>query len=366
MQMIADLHPEKLWPFTLTRKVEEIRIGILTIKEKWERSLLSLDVSINPGLLPTPALVKQINALVPGQSLFKGEADLLAYRPAEKASAKTGKKLPAPPVSYTGQLLYVQSPTDIFRLNDAAIREDFRLVTRRRKTQPVSKTNKIIRPSQVFIEKGAKVEFAILNASAGPIYIGKNAEIMEGSIIRGPFSLGEGAVVKMGAKIYGATTIGPYCVAGGEIKNSVMMGYSNKAHDGYLGDAVIGEWCNLGAGTSNSNLKNSAGEVMVWDHHSGSFYSAGLKCGLLMGDYSRSAINTSFNTGTVVGVSCNIFGEGLTPKYIPDFSWGMNGAQRYELDKALRDIENWKQLKQHTLNDTETGRLKELYAMMQQ
>jgi UDP-N-acetylglucosamine diphosphorylase/glucosamine-1-phosphate N-acetyltransferase len=184
---------------------------------------------------------------------------------------------------------------------------------------------------------------------------------MEGSLIRGPFALCEGATVKLGTKIYGATTIGPYSIAGGEIKNSVIFGYSNKGHDGYLGDAVIGEWCNLGAGTSNSNLKNNAREVQIWDIGSKRFVAAGTKCGLLMGDYSRSAINTSFNTGTVVGVCCNVFGEGLTPKYIPSFSWGFDNKQKYQLDKALRDIASWKRFKGRELTGAEVQNIQSIF-----
>lgn len=184
---------------------------------------------------------------------------------------------------------------------------------------------------------------------------------MEGAVIRGPFALCEGAVVKMGARIYGATTIGPYSIVGGEIKNSVIQGYSNKAHDGYLGDSVIGEWCNLGAGTSNSNLKNNAGEVNVWHEQGQQFMNVGQKCGLLMGDYSRSAINTSFNTGTVTGICCNVFGNGLTPKYIPNFSWGVNDEPKYELEKAIVDIMNWKRLKNQQLGTEEEKQLRNIF-----
>jgi UDP-N-acetylglucosamine diphosphorylase/glucosamine-1-phosphate N-acetyltransferase len=194
------------------------------------------------------------------------------------------------------------------------------------------------------------------------VYIGKNAVVMEGAIIRGPFALCEGAVVKMGARIYGATTVGPYSVVGGEIKNTVISGYSNKAHDGYLGDSVIGEWCNLGAGSSNSNVKNNAGEVKVWSHNTKQYVTTGLrKCGLIMGDYSKSAINTSFNTGTIVGVCANIFGEGLTPKYIPSFTWGTMGQTKYIFDKALKDIENWKKMKNAVLTEQEKTRLKLIF-----
>jgi UDP-N-acetylglucosamine diphosphorylase / glucose-1-phosphate thymidylyltransferase / UDP-N-acetylgalactosamine diphosphorylase / glucosamine-1-phosphate N-acetyltransferase / galactosamine-1-phosphate N-acetyltransferase len=253
----------------------------------------------------------------------------------------------------------IRYPWDIFQLNDWAIRQDFELLTAKRKSQRISATNKVIKPSQVFVEKGAKATHCIINASTGPVYIGKDAELMEGSIIRGPFAMGEGACLKMGAKVYGATTLGPYCVAGGEIKNSVLFGYSNKAHDGYLGDSVLGEWCNMGAGTTNSNLKNNASNVNVWTPHGE--MNVGIKCGVMMGDYSRTAVNTAINTGTVIGVSCNVFGAGLTPKYIPDFSWGSDGLQRYQLEKALPDIEDWMKLKRKTMTDGQRSILKYIY-----
>ncbi|MBK6938190.1 MAG: hypothetical protein IPH18_15955 [Chitinophagaceae bacterium] len=215
------------------------------------------------------------------------------------------------------------------------------------------------KPEQVFAEKGASVEHCIINASTGPVYIGKDAVVMEGSIIRGPVAIGHNACVKMGTKIYGATTIGPHCVAGGEIKNSVLFGYSNKAHDGYLGDSVIGEWCNLGAGTTNSNLKNNASDVRIWTPKGQ--MDAGQKCGVLMGDYSRTAVNTSINTGTVIGVSSNVFGTGLTPKYIPNFSWGSEGLIRYDFEKALLDIEDWMQLKNATMTDEQRVILKYVF-----
>jgi UDP-N-acetylglucosamine diphosphorylase/glucosamine-1-phosphate N-acetyltransferase len=216
-------------------------------------------------------------------------------------------------------------------------------------------------PSAIFIEEGALLQHCILNAAAGPIYIGKNAQVMEGATIRGPFALCEGAVVKMGARVYGATTIGPNCIVGGEVKNSVLFGNSNKAHDGYLGDSVIGEWCNLGAGTTNSNIKNTASEVKVWDEASNEFLTAGLKCGLLMGDYSRCSINTAFNTGTLVGVCANIFGAGLTPKVIRSFAWGTEGVKNYEFDKALEDIGNWKKLKNQSLSEREIQTLQHIF-----
>ena len=294
---------DSLFPFTLTRPIADIRVGILTIREKEQH----------------------------------GSRGVLHWIP------------------------LLTRPWHIFQLNAEALVDDFTLLTSGRLSQPIPSSVQAIAPDNIFIEEGAVLQHCILNASTGPIYIGANEEIMEGSLIRGPFALCEGATVKLGTKIYGATTIGPYSIVGGEIKNSVIFGYSNKGHDGYLGDSVIGEWCNLGAGTSNSNLKNNAAEVKAWDQSSGQYISAGNKCGLLMGDYSRSAINTSFNTGTVVGVCCNVFGEGLTPKYIPSFSWGYENNPGYQLEKALRDIDSWKRFKGQTVTEAEIKKLKYIY-----
>jgi UDP-N-acetylglucosamine diphosphorylase / glucose-1-phosphate thymidylyltransferase / UDP-N-acetylgalactosamine diphosphorylase / glucosamine-1-phosphate N-acetyltransferase / galactosamine-1-phosphate N-acetyltransferase len=232
------------------------------------------------------------------------------------------------------------------------------LITKGRKSQKISSGNNLT-GSNIFIEKSARVEHSYLNSEEGPIYIGKDVTIMEGSMLRGPIAICEGSTVKMGSKIYGATTIGPKCIVGGEIKNTIFFGNSNKAHDGYLGDSVIGEWCNMGAGTSNSNIKNNASPVMVWTPIG--LKKAGLKCGVLMGDYSRTAINTSINTGTVIGVSCNVFGNGLTPKYVPNFSWGSDGVERYELEKAFSDIDAWKSLKDESVTESEKSILKHIF-----
>jgi UDP-N-acetylglucosamine diphosphorylase/glucosamine-1-phosphate N-acetyltransferase len=341
---------DDLLPFTATRHVIDIRIGILTLREKWQRLLTPHGITVitddgdakKSGTLVLPANVLPDRALV--DSILRdwkkgGSTDLINTR-------------------------RIRYPWDIFLSNTAALVKDFDLVTAGRKSQPIPPSVQAIAPEAIFIEEGARLQHCILNASTGPIYIGRDAEIMEGSLIRGPFALCEGAVVKMGAKIYGATTVGPYSTVGGEIKNSVIFGYSNKGHDGYLGDSVIGEWCNLGAGTSNSNLKNNAGEVTIWHPASKKYISAGLKCGLLMGDYSRAAINTSFNTGTLVGVSCNVFGQGLSPRYIPDFAWGQEGTTRYQWDLALRDIGNWKKLKKQTLTDKEILALKHIFEQL--
>ena len=254
--------------------------------------------------------------------------------------------------------------TDILHYNTTEIKNDFQLLTGGRKSEPISPSNKIT-GTDIFLEPGAVVEHCYMNASEGPVYIGKNALVMEGSMIRGPFALGEKGLVKMGAKIYGSTSAGPYCVLGGEIKNSIIFGYTNKAHDGYLGDSVIGEWCNLGAGSSNSNLKNNVGEVKLWNPFKNSFINGGLKSGLWMGDYSRSAINTSFNTGTVIGVCCHVFGNGLTPAYLPSFSWGF-ADKTYAIDKAIQHIGNWKKLKGRELSLEEIKNLKYIFDQKKQ
>lgn len=325
---------DQLYPFTATRSAADIRVGIFTIREKWnllfEKKLVQID---NDTTLPSN--------VIPGIS---NAAELL------RLSAKDIEP------RFPDQVL--QHPWQIFQFNDRELRADFDLLTAGRSSTLISPTNQVSSPSNIFIEEGAKVEHSMLNASTGPIYIGRNAEVMEGCLVRGPFALCEGAVLKMGTKVYGATTIGPYCVAGGELKNVVLFEYSNKAHDGYLGDSVLGAWCNLGAGTSNSNVLNTAGEVKVWDQGVNNYVPVGLKCGLLMGDYSRAAINTSFNTGTVVGVCCNVYGSGFPPKFIPDFTWG---KERYTFENATRHINNWKKLKGYQLSEHELNLLLHLY-----
>lgn len=379
--------PQNLHPFTLTRHIQDLRVGILTIREKWEKmlGLTSFDkwegyyldddrsvkidktigndicLMIHANVLPTKKLVAKIKKLQNGEVLTVKDEGAVAYRFSAKEVMGLHKIKMSGSAELDEKLTVLHYPWQLFQLNDEQIRSDFELLTAKRKSKAISKTNKVINPKQVFIEAGARVEHCILNAEAGPIYIGKNAGIMEGSMIRGPFAMGEGSLVKMGSKIYGATTLGPYCLAGGEIKNSILMGYSNKAHDGYLGDSVIGEWCNLGAGTSNSNLKNNCGDVTYWVHADKKEISAGNKGGLLMGDYSKAAINTSFNTGTVVGICSNVFAQGLTPKYIPHFSWGCDGITRYKLDNAVADIEKWKQLKGFSITEKEKQVLTHIY-----
>jgi UDP-N-acetylglucosamine diphosphorylase / glucose-1-phosphate thymidylyltransferase / UDP-N-acetylgalactosamine diphosphorylase / glucosamine-1-phosphate N-acetyltransferase / galactosamine-1-phosphate N-acetyltransferase len=330
---------EHLIPFTQLRHSSEIRIGILTIRQKWER-LLANDAQFfsteMPGAIRIPANI------IPTHHNYKAIIDAC---------------LKGDDLSGNLNVVSLKFPWHIFQFNDHAIREDYFILIRNRNSQVLSRTNTFINEPNIFIEEGASIEYSHLNASGGPIYIGRNATVMEGCLIRGPFALCDEATLKMGSKIYGATTIGPHCVAGGEIKNSVLMGYSNKSHEGYLGDSVIGEWCNLGAGTSNSNVKNTASHVSFTLKNE-VFDTGNIKGGLIMGDYSRSAINTSFYTGTVVGICCNIFGPEFPGKYVPDFSWG---NERYALEKAFRDIENWKRLKGFGLTNTEKETLSKIY-----
>jgi UDP-N-acetylglucosamine diphosphorylase/glucosamine-1-phosphate N-acetyltransferase len=377
--------PENLHPFTLTRQMQDIRVGILTIREKWELMLgmpsfdkkeddykdlqraVHLDEAcadgscyiIHGNLLPTRKLVKAITKLKNGQFIATPNGNSIVYRVGHNEVVDRYKIKVGESVSFDDDIKTIVYPWDIFQLNDWAIREDFDLLTSTKKSCAISKSNRIRKKSGIFLSKGALIENCIIDASTGPVYLGKNAEIMDGCMIRGPLALGEGACLKMGSKVYGATTLGPYCIAGGEIKNSMFFGFSNKAHDGYLGDSVIGEWCNLGAGTTNSNLKNTASEVRIWTREGEKI--AGTKCGVIMGDYSRTAINTAINTGTVIGVCANVFGSGLSPKYIPNFSWGSEGIKRYELEKAFTDIKAWKKLKKQELTEEEEQILRYVY-----
>lgn len=347
-----------LLPFTYTRPVADIRVGILTIREKWEHYLgmttttitedylsdkypmveMEENVLINSSFLPNSELAEMVKSLEENQAIFKNE-DVIAFFAKDAQQDINFENFDA--IEYDDEILKIEHTWDIFSKNGQAIEEDFELLTRGRRSQPIPSSNNVISGQNIFIEKGAKLEFTILNASSGPIYIGKDAEIMEGSIIRGPFALCDHATVKLGAKIYGPTTVGPHSRVGGEVNNSVIFGYSNKGHDGFLGNSVLGEWCNLGADTNNSNLKNNYAEVRLWDYNTETFAKTGLQfCGLMMGDHSKCGINTMFNTGTVVGVSANIFGSGFPRNFVPSFSWGGNsGFTTYLTNKAFEVAE---------------------------
>ena len=331
---------KSLLPFTFTRPVAEIRIGILTIREKWEKHLKSEisyktedylqgkfpqkaeaeNILINSSYLPNDILVKQVMALKVDEVLKQGE-EIIAYGSKRPENIPELSKLKE--VVFQGPSLRIKNTWDIFSKNDEALAADFELITKGRKSEPISDTNRIIAPENIFLEKGAKVEHSILNASKGPIYLGKDSEVMEGNMIRGAFALCKKAVVKMGAKIYGPTTVGPHGKVCGEINNSVIFGYTSKGHDGYLGNSVLGEWCNIGADSNNSNLKNNYAKVRVWNYDTEKFEQTGLQfCGLMMGDHSKTAINTMFNTGTIIGVNSNIYTPGFPRNFVPSFSWG--------------------------------------------
>ncbi|MBQ4804110.1 GlmU family protein [Aquimarina sp. MMG015] len=342
-----------LLPFTYTRPVADIRIGILTIREKWEKHLgyatstitedylsekypmveLEENVMINASFLPTENLVRMVSNLEPDQAIFYDDEPIAFYAKEDQEVDFDVYEV----IQYNYDVFTVKYTWDIFSKNERAIKEDFDLLTKDRESQAIPESNNVIAPEKVFLEEGAKLEFTTLNATAGPIYIGKDAEIMEGSLIRGPFVLCDHATVKMGAKIYGGTTIGPHSKIGGEVSNSVVFGYSNKGHDGFIGNTVLGEWCNLGADTNTSNLKNNYAPVRLWSYETEGFAKTGLQfCGLMMGDHSKCGINTMFNTGTVVGVNANVFGSGFPRNFVPSYSWGgSSGFTTYLTKKAF-------------------------------
>ena len=356
-----------LLPLTATRPMGELRLGILTLREKWERRLrgsvsyitqeylqekfpIRIDEEnfiISSGILPNEALCKRIAELGLNEALLY-EGELVAARLNEAQFEQLIEdeevhELQGMDLSADIVVTQITRLWQLTQLNDQALRDDFQLLTQGRRSQPISPTNQVIGdPEHIFLEEGANIEYCILNTTKGPIYIGQNAEVMEGSAFRGPVSIGAGALVKMGAKIYGPTTIGPGCRAGGEITRSILMANSNKSHEGYLGDSVLGEWCNLGADTNNSNLKNNYSEVKLWDYATERFEKTGLQfCGLIMGDHAKCGINTMFNTGTVVGVFANVFGAGYPRNFIPDFSWGGadGGYRTYKFSDACLTAE---------------------------
>lgn len=343
-----------LLPFTYTKPVADLRVGILTIREKWEKYLGSTtttlteeyleekfpmvemenNIMLNASFCPNEDLIEMIKNLSENEAIFKGE-DVIAFYSKDTQQSINFEEYNQ--IEFNDELLQIKNTWDIFSLNDKAIKEDFELITKDRESQPIPNGVQTINPENIFIEEGAKLTFCTLNASNGPIYIGKNAEIMEGCMVRGALAMCESSILKLSAKIYGATTLGPYCKVGGEVNNSVLMGYSNKGHDGFLGNSVLGEWCNLGADTNNSNLKNNYAEVKLWNYNSNRFTKTGLQfCGLIMGDHSKCGINTMFNTGTVVGVSSNIFGSGFPRNFVPSFSWGgASGFTEYKTNKVF-------------------------------
>ena len=373
--------PERnhLLPFTYLRPVAQLRIGIDRLQDKWEAALHSdcsvytqgylqakyppvfseTNTFVNASFVPNAALVDAIHALETGQQLVKADA-VIAYKTSEQHPADITAYSK---IEYEGELVHLKGVADLFLHNAAVLKQDFERITQQRKSAPISSTNRVIAPENVFLEEGAKVECAILNASEGPIYIGKNAEVMEGSMLRGSIALCENAVVKMGAKIYGGTTIGPFGKVGGELSNVVLFGYSNKGHDGFLGNAVIGEWCNIGAATDASNLKNNYGKLRLWNYEQERFAKTDLQfCGLMMGDFSRCSIHSTFNTATVVGICANLFGSGFPRTFLPSFSYGgAQGLKTYTFDKALEANAAMMERRGQLLTEIDTAILAEVF-----
>ncbi len=369
------------YPFSLTRSVAECRAGIFTFQERWEQYLEAetgiytvpylqnlyenndfLNTSdaiyfINITCIPTDEIVAQIKILNTGEKLISASGKWIATKSEERSLTKILLANYAPKAIDSAS--FVENAVHLIKLNTSFIQRDFNWVKANRVSQALDNSNRTIGLDNIFIEEGASVSCANLNASEGPIYIGRDSVIMEGVSIRGPFALGFKAVVKMNTSIYGATTIGPYCIAGGEIKNAILMGNSNKGHEGYLGDSIIGYWCNLGAGTSNSNIKNTGGKVQLWNESDQIWDTIGQKMGMVVGDYSRFAILSRINTGSYIGVSANVFGMGLLPKNLPNFTWGV--LPGYQIDKAIDDINNWMKLKGKSINEAEKLVLKHLY-----
>lgn len=372
-------------PLSFTRPICELRIGILTIREKWEKylkgqvsyitqeylsekypiSIKDHNYIINGSVLPDPKLATLISQLDHNEALLFEDTLIAAHLDKNQfdnlLENDSLDEISGIEVSES-DFVKVRNVTDMFRLNEQEVIKDFTLITKGRKSKRIPEHVRTL-GEQIFIEEGAQLDHCILNATSGPIYIGKNAHIMDGVLVRGGLALCENAVLKLGAKIYGATTIGPFSKVGGEVNNSVILGYSNKAHDGFLGNSVIGEWCNLGADTNNSNLKNNYTSVRVWNYDSERFEDSGLQfCGLIMGDHSKSAINTMFNTGTVVGVFANIFGEGFPRNFVPSFSWGgKQGFMTYKLPKALETAKVVMSRREKALDDMEIAVLEKVF-----
>lgn len=383
--LFDDKSIDNLYPLTFTRPAAEIRVGILKIAEKWSlklnqtvsfytqtflqskfKAVVSDDnLFINGALLPDNESIQLIAKLNLNEVFVKGETILAARLPKTNFDEFLSGYLSGfKKIEFPNLVRKINYPWDIFKLNGEEIENDFTLITKGRKSAQPNKNVGVIASENIFIEDGARLEFVTLNASSGPIYIGKDTEIMEGTHIRGPFAILEHSQVKMGAKIYGPTTIGPHCKIGGELNNVMVFGFSNKSHDGFLGNSVIGEWCNIGADTNSSNLKNNYADVKVWNYPKGKFIGTGLQfCGLIMGDHSKCGINTMFNTGTVVGVNCNIFGDGFPRTFIPDFSWGgPHGFTVFETEKAFQVAEKVMERRGVELTDIDRKILNEIFS----
>lgn len=388
----ADIR-QQLYPLTFTRPVGALRVGILTIAEKWGHYFPDSHISfltepylrkkypllkgntnlmVNGAVCPNKEIIKAIAELGQGESLVKDKV-LIACKCLKEEVASFEQTMEKPQgevVQFHGSFFtLIDQVWEIFRQNGAELKADFELITTNRKSAGFSDPHtRTYNPNQIFIEEGAVIKAAVLNAEDGPIYIGRNARINEGALIKGPFAICENSQVAMGAKIRGDTTIGPFSKVGGEVSNSVILGYTNKGHEGFLGNSVLGEWCNIGADTNNSNLKNNYADIKLWNYKKGGFINTGLQfCGLIMGDHSKCGINTMFNTGTVVGVSSNIFGTGFPRQFVPDFSWGGSaGFTTYQLDKVFETAEKVMERRHVIFDDNDKDILRHIYDLSAQ
>lgn len=372
---------EDFLPLTFTRPIAEMRCGILTFAERWQKLLEISEIAyltedflqekfkkpeakeslfIVPNFLPSETVLNQIKNLKLGEALVYENELLVAKINMENFNLNHIEKM----TDITEELLVFKKPTDLFSYNDKAINFDFEILTKGKTSQPLSETNGFLgNKEDLFIEEGAKIEFSTLNCKTGKIYIGKNAEVMEGCHLRGPIALCEESKFNMGAKVYGATTIGPVSKVGGEVNNIIILGYSNKGHEGFLGNSVIGEWCNFGADSNSSNMKNNYATVKLWNYRTKRFEDTGLQfAGLIMGDHSKTAINTQLNTGTVVGVAANIFKSGFPPNLVENFSWGgMKGDEKFKLEKAYEVAEKAMGRRHVNLSQVDKEILKYIY-----
>lgn len=386
--LFDDLSWNELLPLTFTRPVGEIRIGILTIKEKWDiyfntkcsyltQGYLSQkyrlitdeeNLLFNGSILPNENLADKIDALNLGEYLLCENTVVAAKLSDEDLSMLMSSGFDSfKKILWQEPIDKIDKSYDIFMKNHKAIEQDFELLTDARESQALSGTVNVIGKENIFLEKGAKVEFATLNASEGPIYIGRDAEIMEGAVVRGPLAMCEHSQLKMSAKIYGATTLGPHCKCGGELNNVVMFGYTNKAHDGFLGNAVVGEWCNFGADTNNSNLKSTYSEIELWDYTASDYKSTGLMfCGCIVGDHSKFGINTMINTGSIIGVSSSVYGSNFPSKFVPSFSrGGADGLKEFSLEKCYQVASQVMKRRDIELTEEDEDILKCIFEMTQ-
>lgn len=376
---------DEFYPFSVNHSIADLRYGIYTQQERWEKLtgtkayIQTIDylsalyepttqpeaVFVAANVLPNMELINSLQQLSKQQGLIYASGKIAYRGNLEDAKAyfnTNSNSASEKNIAFNGTLICIHSVIDLVAKNAAIIASDFQFIISEQHNNIIHPSNYVENAGAIHIAPGATVKNVSLNATDGPIYIADNALIMEGSFLRGPIVIGKNSVVKMGATIYGATCIGNYCTVGGEVKNSIIMDFSNKAHHGYLGDSIIGNWCNLGAGASNSNIKNSGEPVTVWNDSLKKYSTPVQKCGVLMGDYTRVAINASINTATAIGIACNIFGAGLLPRYFPHFSFGIE--KKYTIEQALKEIQQWKQFKNSSTTNQEIKVLQHIFEQL--